>query len=151
MKRKKGTAMDIAHPELLVPPHIVGKLIDLVVGERQPDPSQQEELIAHLTECSYCRTALIVMLSAEQEYERSNSFPEASIRNLLTRFVTIHHEIEVREYEHMGAYAEAIVSEGRALADKHFPILAEHIRKCLSCKSTLEETVAFLNESEEID
>ena len=151
MKRKKGTAMDIAHPELLVPPHIVGKLIDLVVGERQPDPSQQEELIAHLTECSYCRTALIVMLSAEQEYERSNSYPEAAIRNLLTRFVTIHHEIEAQDYEHMGAYAEAIVAEGRELADKRFPILAEHIRKCQSCKSTLEETVSFLNESEGAD
>lgn len=146
MKRKKGTIMDIAHPDLLVPPHIVGKLIDLIVGERQFDPSQQEELVTHLEECSYCRTALIVMLSAEQEYERSNSYPEAAIRNLLTRFVTIHHEIEVLEYERMGAYAEAIVAEGRAEADKRFPILAEHIRRCPSCKSTLEETVAFLRE-----
>src|SRR5947209_1052642 len=113
MKRKKGTIMDIAHPDLLVPPHIVGKLIDLVVGERQPDFFQQEELVAHLTGCSYCRTALIVMLSAEQEYERLNSYPEAAIRNLLTRFVTIHHQIEAQEYEQMSAYAEAIVAEGK--------------------------------------
>ena len=91
------------------------------------------------------------LLSAGQEYERSNSYPEGPARNLLMRFVTIHHEIEAQEYEQMGAYAEAIVAEGREEADKRFPILAEHIRRCPGCKSTLEETVAFLNEHEETD
>jgi hypothetical protein len=151
MKERKATVMDKVRPDLLVPPHIVGELIHLVRGEWQPDPSQQEQLVAHLTECRYCRTALIVLLSAEQEYERSNSYPEAPVRNLLARFVTIHHEIEVLEYEQMGAYAEAIVAEGKEKADKRFPILAEHIRRCPGCKSTLEETVAFLNEHEEAD
>jgi hypothetical protein len=65
---------------------------------------------------------------------------------LLARFVTIHHEIEAQEYEQMGAYAEAIVAGGRKKADKRFPILAEHVRRCPGCKSTLEETLAFLNE-----
>jgi len=91
------------------------------------------------------------LLSAGQEYERSNSYPEGPARNLLMRFVTIHHEIEAQEYEQMGAYAEAIVAEGREEADKRFPILAEHIRRCPACKSTVEETVAFLKESEETD
>ena len=151
MKEKKATIKDKVHPDLLVPPHIVGKLIQLVVGEWQPNPSEQQQLVGHLTECLYCRTALIVLLSAEQEYERSNSQPEVLAHDLLTRFVTIHHEIEAQEYEHIGAYAEAIVAEGREKADKRFPILAEHIRKCPGCKSTLEETVAFLNELEEAD
>ena len=151
MKEKKVTLMDKVRPDLLVPPHIVGKLIHLVVGEWQPDPSQQEQLIVHITGCRYCRTALIVLLSAEQEYERLNSFPEAPARNLLTQFVTIHHEIEAQEYEHMGAYAETIVAKGREEADKRFPILAEHIRRCPSCASTLEETLAFLKELEETD
>lgn len=146
MKEKKATITDKIHPDLLIPPHIVGELIHLVRGEWQPDPSEQERLVAHLTECPYCRTTLIVLLSAEQEYERLNNYPETPARNLLKRFVTIHHEIEVLEYERMGAYAEAIVAEGRAEADKRFPILAEHIRRCPSCKSTLEETVAFLRE-----
>jgi uncharacterized protein with PIN domain len=146
MKEKKANVMDKVRPDLLVSPHIVGELIRLVVGEWQPDPSQQEQLIAHLTECPYCRTALIVLLSAEQEYEKLNSSPESSARNLLARFVTIHHEIEAQEYEQMGAYAEAIVAEGREKADKRFPILAEHVRRCPGCKSTLEETLAFLNE-----
>lgn len=151
MKERKATVMDKVRPDLLVPPHIVGELIHLVRGEWQPDPSQQEQLVAHLTGCRYCRTALIVLLSAEQEYERSNSYPEAPVRNLLARFVTIHHEIEVLGYEQMGAYAEAIVAEGKEKADKRFPILAKHIRRCPGCKSTLEETVAFLNEHEEAD
>ena len=95
-------------------PHIVSELIYLIRGEWQPDPSQQEQLVAHLTECPYCRTALIVLLSAEQEYERSSGYPEAPARNLLMRFVTIHHEIEAQEYEQMGAYAESIVAKGES-------------------------------------
>ena len=149
MKGKKANVLYKIHPDLLVAPHIVGKLTDLVVGEWRPDPPQQEQLIAHLAECPYCRTALIVLLSAEQEYDRVNNYPEAPVHNLLNQFVTIHHEIEVQEYEHIGAYAEAIVAEGREAADKRFPVLAEHIRRCPSCKSTLEETIAFLNEPEE--
>ena len=151
MKGKKATITDKVHPDFLVPPHIVGELIHLVRGEWQPDPSEQEHLAVHLTECPYCRTALIVLLSAEEEYERLSGYPESPVHNLLMRFVTIHHEIEAQEYEQMGAYAEAIVAEGRDEADKRFPVLAEHIRRCPGCKSTLEETVAFLNEHEETD
>jgi hypothetical protein len=151
MEEKKASVMDKVRPDLLVPPHIVGKLIHLVVGEWQPDLSQQEQLVAHLTECPYCRTALIILLSADQEYERLNSSPEAPVHNLLTQFVTIHHELEVQDYEHMGAYAEAIIAKGREKADKRFPVLAKHVRKCSCCTSTLEEILAFLNEPEETD
>src|SRR6266699_3826300 len=109
MENKKATIIDRVHPDLLIPPHIVGKLFHLV------------------------------MLTAEQEYERLNNYPETSAHNLLKQFVTIHHEIEGQDYEHLGAYAEAIIAKGREEADKRFPILGEHIRKCSSCKSTLEE------------
>jgi hypothetical protein len=149
MEEKKASIVVKAHPDLLVTPHIVGRLIPLVLGEWQPASSQQEQLVAHLTECPYCRTALIVLLSTEQEHKRLSIAPETPLHNLLTRFVTIHHEIEARMYEHMGAYAEAIVAEGPEEADKRFPILAEHIKRCPSCKTTLEETLAFLNEPEE--
>lgn len=151
MEDKRASVLDKVRPDLMVPPHIVGTLYHLVAGEWQPDPSQQEQLVVHLTECSYCRTFLIVLLSADQEYERLNSSQEAPVHNLLTRFVTIHHEIEAQDYEQMGAYAEAIIAEGREEADKRFPVLAEHVRRCASCTSTLEETLAFLNEPEEAD
>jgi len=142
MKDKKAAIMDKVHPDLLVPPHIVDKLFQLVAGEWRPDPAEQEQLAAHFMECPYCRTALIVLLSAEPEEEGS----ESSVRSLLTRFVAIHHEIEAQEYEQMGAYAEAIVAKGREEADKHFPVLADHIKRCPGCKSTLEAILAFLNE-----
>ena len=151
MEDKKATVMDKVRPDLLVPPHIVDKLFHLLMGEWQPDPAQQEQLVVHLIECLYCRTSLIVLLSADQEYERLTSYPETPARNLLTQFVTIHHEIEAQDYEYMGAYAEAIIAEGRLEADKRFLVLAEHIRNCSSCKSTLEETLNFLNKPEEND
>jgi hypothetical protein len=151
MEDKKAIIIDKVSPDLLVSPHIVSELFHLVMGEWQPDPSQQEQLVVHLSECYYCRTSLIVLLSADQEYEMANSYTETPAHNLLTQFVTIHHEIAVQDYEHMGAYAEAIMAEGREEADKRFLVLAEHVRKCSSCKSTLEETLAFLNESEEND
>jgi len=147
MENKKATIIDRVHPDLLIPPHIVGKLFHLVMGEWQPDSSQQEQLVEHVSECHYCRTSLLVLLTAEQEYERLNNYPETSAHNLLKQFVTIHHEIEGQDYEHLGAYAEAIIAKGREEADKRFPILGEHIRKCSSCKSTLEATLAFLNET----
>jgi len=149
MEDKRSTVMDKVRPDLLVPPHIVDKLFHLVAGEWQPDLSQQEQLVVHLMECRYCRTALIVLLSADQEYERLNSTSEAPVHDLLTRFATIHHEIEAQDYEQMGAYAEAIIAKGREEADKRFPVLAEHVRRCSSCTSTLEETLAFLKEPEE--
>jgi len=79
----------------------------------------------------------------------ANSYAEIPAHNLLTQFVTIHHEIAVQDYEHMGAYAEAIMAEGREEANKRFSVLAEHIRKCSSCNSWLEETLAFLNDPKE--
>ena len=144
MKDKKTAIMVKAHPDLLLPPHVVDKLFQLVAGEWQPTPTQQEQLAAHFMECPYCRTALIVLLSAELEEEG----PESSVRSLLTRFVAIHHEIEAQEYEQMGAYAEAIVAKGQEEADKSFPLLAEHIKRCPGCTATLEEILAFLHDPE---
>jgi len=149
MEEKRAGVVEKVHPDLLVPPHVVDKLIELLTGEWQPDSSQQEQLVAHLADCSYCRIVLIASLSAEQEDERAKNSPDSPLRDLLTRFIAIHHEIEAREYEHMGAYAETIVAEGSEEAGKRFPILAEHIKRCPGCKSTLEATLAFLNESEE--
>jgi predicted anti-sigma-YlaC factor YlaD len=152
MEDKRAIIKDKVSPDLLVSPHIVSELLHVVMGEWQPESSQQEQLVVHLTECEYCRTALVVLLSADQEYEMAtNSSTETPARNLLTQFVTIHHEIAIQDFEQMGAYAEAIKAVGRKEADKRFLVLAEHIRKCASCRAWLEETLAFLNESEEND
>src|SRR5258708_22687063 len=105
MKEKKATVMDKVRPDLLVPPHIVSELIHLVRGEWQPDLSQQEQLVAHLTECPYFRTPLIILLSAEQEYDRSTGYPQVPPHNLLIRFVTIHHATQGQAYEQLESCA----------------------------------------------
>ena len=151
MEDKHATIKDEVIPDLLVSPHIVNELFNIVIGEWQPDSTQQEQMVEHLRGCEYCRKALLVLLSADQEYEMSNNNTETSARKLLRQFETIHHEIAVHDYEPMGAYAEVIKAEGRKKADKRFPVLAEHIRKCASCRSWLNETLAFLNESKEND
>jgi predicted anti-sigma-YlaC factor YlaD len=151
MEDKHATIKDKVIPDLLVSPHIVNELLHIVMGEWQIDSTQQEHMVEHLSGCEYCRKALLVLLSADQEYEMSNNNTESQAHNLLTQFETIHHEIAVHDYEHMGAYAEAIKAKGRKKADKRFPVIAEHTRKCASCRSWLNETLAFLNESEEND
>ena len=145
MKERKATVIERIGSELFVSPHIVGLLIDLVMGEWQPSSAQQEQLIAHFTKCSYCRTAIIVLLSAEPEHS------ETVVQDLLTQFITIHHEIEGQEHEHIGAYAEMIVTQGREEANRSFPTLAKHIRGCSRCKLLLEETLKFLNGLKETD
>jgi hypothetical protein len=151
MEEKKASIIDNVHPNLLASPHIVGKLIDLVVGEWQPDPAQQAQLIEHFIVCSYCRTSLIVLLSAVQEYDRRNNDPVETAHDLLLRFVDIFRAIESHEYERLGAYAEAIVTEGREKADPRFPDVTIRLRICPDSRSVLEATIAFLSESEETD
>lgn len=151
MEDKHATIKDEVIPDLLVSPHIVDELFYVVMGELQIDSTQQEQIVAHLSACEYCRKALLVLLSADSENDMSKNDTESPVHNLLTQFETIHHEIDVHDYEHMGAYAEAIKAEGRKKADERFSILAGHIRKCASCRSWLQETLDFLNESEEKD
>jgi hypothetical protein len=136
------------HPDLLMSPHIMSELFQVVIGKLQLDSSQQEQMVNHLRYCEYCRTSLIVLLSAEQKQEIMNDRVEIPVHALLTQFVAIHHEIAIHDYEHMGAYAEAIHAVGRTEADKRFPVLAGHIKRCTSCQSWLEETLEFLDESE---
>ena len=45
MKDKKVTVMEKVRPDLLLPPHIAGKLVDLVVDGWRPDLAQQDGLV----------------------------------------------------------------------------------------------------------
>jgi hypothetical protein len=149
MEEKKATVMDKISPDLLEAPHVVDKLFQLVMGEKKTDPSQLEQIAAHLTECSYCRTTLIVLLSAEQEYERLNDPTRTSAHDLLSQLGEIHLTAETLNYEQMGAYAEAIVAEGKEDADRRFSVIAAHIKACSVCQALLEEILDALNEAEE--
>lgn len=146
------TVMSKVGPDLLVPPHILSLLMELLAGDSQQSLSQREHLLAHLAICNYCQTAVVLVLNIAQKYDRRSNDSEDPTRDLLMRFANISREIEecgVQDYELMGAYAEAIIAEGREEADKRFHTLGEHIKRCRSCKSALEDTLAFLNKLEE--
>ena len=148
--RKEGLRA-VPLPHLFVSPHVLPALMELFAGERQQVFLQQEQLLAHLATCHYCRTAVVVLLSAAQEYDRRNNDPEEPARDLLVRFADISRTIEAREaqeYERLGAYAEEIVNEGRDRAAQRFPAVAAHLSICRDCCSALEATVAILTEKE---
>ncbi len=154
MKEEDATTMSQVGPDLSTPPHVLPLLVELFVGEKQQALSQQEQLLRHLAVCHYCRMAVVVLLRVEQEYDRRNNDPEEPARDLLMRFVRINDEIEAREahaFERMGAYAEAIVFEGRERAAQRFPDVAAHLNTCSDCCSALEATVAFITGAEGTD
>lgn len=152
MEENNITAVSGIGPDLFSPPHILHLLMELFAGEKQQAISQQEQLIKHLLACHYCRTAVVVLLSLVQEYDRRNNDPEEPAHDLLVKFATISREIEAREaqeYERLGAYAEAIVFKGRYNANTRFPDVTAHLSTCNDCYSIVEKTVASLKESEE--
>ena len=141
-------------PDLLVSPHVLPLLMELFAGDIQQALSQQEQLLAHLKTCHYCRTAVMVLLSYVQEYDHRNNNPEEPTRDLLARFASISRAIDAREaqeFERLGAYAEAIVAYGREKAAQRFPDVAAHLKICTDCYSAIEATVASLTDEEKVD
>jgi hypothetical protein len=138
-------------PDLFVPPHMLPLLMELFAGDPQQAISQQEQLVLHLVACHYCRTAVMFLLGVAQDHDRRNNTTEEPARELLVHFAAISREIEAkeaREYERLGAYAEAIVHEGRDKADLCFPDVAAHLTTCADCRSAVEGTVSALIQPE---
>ena len=152
MNEDNTTVMSKISPDLFVPPHVLPVLMELFGGDRQQALSQQEQLLAHLEMCHFCRTAVVVLLSVAQEYDHRNNDPEEPTRDLLKRFADISREIEARqahEFERLGVYAEEVVAEGWERAAQRFPDLASHLNICPDCRSALEATVSFIAKEEE--
>ncbi len=136
-------------PDLLSPPHVLAALMELFAGDKQQALSQQDQMIAHITACHQCRTAVMVLLSYAQEYDRRNDLSEEPTRELVTRFAHISRAIEMREaheFERLAVYAETIHSEGQEQAAERYPALVAHLQICPECRSAVEATVAFLLE-----
>jgi hypothetical protein len=146
------TVMSKVDPDLCAPPHILPVLMELLGGDSQQDLSQQDQLFSHLATCHYCRTAVVFLLNVAQEYDRRNNDSEEPTRDLLMRFESISREAEAREarnFERMGAYADAVVAEGQERAAQRFPDVAAHLRICPDCCLAVKATVASITESEE--
>lgn len=81
-------------PDLLVPPHLVPQFLEMLVGNWLPDTTQQEQMLLHLADCSFCRVALIVLLSTAAEADRRTSLSDAAALAVLQRWVAIQRRLE---------------------------------------------------------
>jgi hypothetical protein len=131
-------------PDLLVSPHIVRELMNIEAGKCHPEAVNQERMIAHLVECPFCETALLVLIYAEREQDRPSDEHEMSAEELLTRFMTLKQANETKKYEERGAYAEALVTAGPEKAAQLFPEFAEHLKQCAACEAAVDDLIAFL-------
>lgn len=136
-------------PDLLTPPHVLAELMELFAGERQRALSVQDRLLAHLLVCEYCQTSVVFLLGIAQEYDRRSGAPIEPARGLREHFARIVCEREAREYERLGAYAEAIVAQGWEATESRYPDTAAHLSRCAHCRAAVEATVAFLSEPDE--
>ncbi len=152
MKKNDNTITGTEKPYLLISPHVLLLLMELFLGEMQQPHLQQERISVHLTVCHDCRDALKSLLSIVREYDHSNKDNENKVKDeLLQYFVLICHEIEIyeaRQYERLGAYAEAFVVQGQIKADLCFPDIVAHLKTCSDCCSTADSTITFVIESE---
>src|SRR2546421_2035447 len=109
MKEDNAIVKPEIGPDLFVPPHVLPALMELFAGERQEVFSLQEQALAHLATCHYCRTEVMVLLSEALEYDRRNNDPEGPAHDLLMHFAKIDRAIDAREaheYERLGTYVE---------------------------------------------
>src|SRR5579859_481678 len=157
MKEEHAGILSKIGPDLLVPPHILSVLMELLAGDNPPDLSQQKHLFSHLATCHYCRTGVVFMLKVAQGYDHRNNNHDKPVRDLLAQFELISREAEAREareawvFERMGAYAEAIAAVGQEKADLSFPDVAAHVQICSDCLSAIQSTVAAIREPEKSD
>jgi hypothetical protein len=148
MRKDNVAAASGISPDLFVPPHILPLLMELFAGDKQQAVSHQEQLVAHLLTCHYCRTAVIVLLGVVQEYDRRNNDAQEPARDLLVNMARISREIEAGEAradERLGAYADTFVHEGQEEAERCFPDVAAHLKICPDCSALVEMTVDSIN------
>lgn len=148
MERKIVEIIPVPNSDILDQfPHVVPRLVDLVMNEWQPTPSQNEQLLTHLVDCVYCQIALRTLLVAELDCDLSDGSAEQPARQLLSHLTNIIHETSVRD--NMGAYIEMLDASGEEAANKQFPQLAEHLKICKACRSTVEGTRDLLHRAEQ--
>lgn len=148
MDKKKATALIISEYSMLEnPPHILPELINLVSSERPLNSSEQEQMLAHLAECIPCENALMTLLVVELENERQIGLSEEPAWRLISKLSEIKEETQIRD--DIPAYIEALEVQGVEEANKRFPRLAEHLKKCKACQSTVEGVRSLLHDAEE--
>lgn len=148
MGRKKATALLVHNSDNLdQPPHILPALIDLARGEGHPTALEEEQQLAHLAECLSCQDALRTLLAIELERDRQIGISEEPVWKLISRLSDIREETQIRN--DIPAYVEALELWGSEEAQKRYPRLVEHLRKCKSCQSTIAGIQALKLDAEQ--
>ena len=148
MGRKKTTALLVQSSDTLdQPPHILPALIELVRDEGRPTAVEEEQQLAHLAECLSCQDALRALLAIELDRDRQAGITEEPVWKLISRLSDIREETRIRD--DIPAYIEALELWGSEEAQKRYPRLVEHLRKCKSCQSTVAGIQALKFDAEQ--
>ncbi|MGB8347673.1 MAG: hypothetical protein WCD86_22510 [Ktedonobacteraceae bacterium] len=86
-------------PDLLIPPHLLPQVFDLLIGAWHPDAAQQQQMEAHLFTCSSCRIALITLLCVAEEADQQAGTPNAPAHTLRERWITLHCRLEQQQVQ----------------------------------------------------
>jgi len=134
-----GTAM------LHEPPHILSQLMEIVTGDWQPLPNEQQQLLEHLVECEYCQAALVWLVDAEYVEDNSSN----SSGNLVPGLLAWQRESMQKKhahYEQIAAYIETLEAQGEEEASKKYTVLVEHLQHCIDCRHLVESTQTLFDE-----
>jgi len=144
--RKTHVLPEIGFENLDLPPHVLSLLVDMMLGNWQPAPADLEALPSHLVECLHCQLALGTLIALELHSDLAEE-DRGTLRNLLARLTDLIHETQIDD---LVAYLEVLEVQGQDEASSRFPVLAEHLKHCQDCRSTIEETRALLRSAEQV-
>lgn len=145
--RKTHVLPETDFENLGVPPHVLSQLIEMMLGNWQPAPADLEALLSHLVECLHCQLALGTLIALELHSDVAEE-DRKTLRTLLARLDDLIHETQI---DGLVGYLEVLEAQGQDEASNRFPVLAEHLRHCQDCRSTIEETRVLLHSAEQVD
>lgn len=148
----KMTAEEAAMGPIMLdkPPHILPQLMEVVEGDWQPTPTEQEQLLAHLVECEYCQVTLRVLVEARLAEGSPGSSSEDPARKLLARLGKFAQKKQAH-YEQIAAYIETLEVRGEKAANKQYPELAEHLKQCKECQFLVKSTRVLIDQVEKAE
>ena len=147
MPRKITNTLPAVDSSTLNKPHILSQIRDEIIGKHSLTQAEQEQILDHLTTCTYCQIAIEMVITAMLDETVDSSSKDTS-HELLLQLKETNHKIQERE-EHIAAYTETLEVSGVEEADKRFPELAEHLRHCNICKAEVEDMRVALKQAEQ--
>ncbi len=128
------------------PPHVLPQLINILTGQYQVLPAQQEQRWAYLAECVQCQEFLRRYLAKMIEYDKAQGTLEGQAPELLTQLTHIMHE---QLKEDIPAYVETLEEQNEEEANRRFPRFAKHLSICRDCQTAVQDLHCWLSQSEE--